>query len=142
MSEAVAQHHVEVTCAIMLVLRTCVCVRERGREDVCVCETSEDCAGEGFDQCLGEWSCDAGACVVKPSTAVSCDAIPVEAVDTTGAGDTFTGFLVAGLDRGLSVEQSVLLATRASAIMVQRHGTSDVIPDLKDIEDEFGPQPT
>jgi hypothetical protein len=25
--------------------------------------------------------------------------------------------------------------------MVQRHGTSDVIPDLKDIEDEFGPQP-
>ena len=70
------------------------------------------------------------------------DAIPVEAVDTTGAGDTFTGYLVAGLDRGLSVEQSVLLATRASAIMVQRHGTSDVIPDLKDIEDEFGPQST
>ena len=69
------------------------------------------------------------------------DAIPVKAVDATGAGDTFTGYLVAGLDRGLSVAQSILLATRAAAIMVQRHGTSDVIPDLKDIEDEFGPQP-
>ncbi len=67
------------------------------------------------------------------------DAIPVEAVDTTGAGDTFTGYLVAGLDRGLNIEQSILLATRAAALMVMRHGTSDVIPDLKDIEDNFGP---
>ena len=60
------------------------------------------------------------------------DAIPGKAVDTTGIGDTFTGYLVEGLDRGLSVEQSILLATR--------HGISDVILDLKDIEDEFGPQ--
>jgi ribokinase len=69
------------------------------------------------------------------------DAIPVKAVDTTGAGDTFTGYLAAGLDRGLGVEQSIMLATRAAALMVMRHGTSDVIPDLKDIEDKFGPQP-
>jgi ribokinase len=69
------------------------------------------------------------------------DAIPVKAVDTTGAGDTFTGYLIAGLDRGLNVEQSILLATRAAALMVTRYGTSDVIPDLKDIEDEFGSQP-
>ncbi len=68
------------------------------------------------------------------------DAISIKAVDTTGAGDTFTGYLVAGLDRGLNVEQSILLATRAAALMVTRHGTSDVIPDLKDIEDEFGAQ--
>jgi ribokinase len=67
------------------------------------------------------------------------DAIPVKAVDTTGAGDTFTGYLAAGLDRALSFEQSILLATRAAALMVKRHGTSDVIPDLKEIEDEFGP---
>jgi len=30
------------------------------------------------------------------------------------------------------------LATRAAAIMVTRHGTADVIPDLKDIQDRFG----
>ena len=68
------------------------------------------------------------------------DAIPVKAVDSTGAGDTFTGYLVAGLDRGLSVQQSTLLAMRAAALMVTRHGTSDVIPDLKDIENKFGLQ--
>lgn len=62
-------------------------------------------------------------------------AIPVTPVDTTGAGDTFTGFLVAALDRGLPMEQAIALGQQAGAIMVTRHGTADVIPDLKDIED-------
>lgn len=62
-------------------------------------------------------------------------AIPVTPVDTTGAGDTFTGFLVAGLDRGLPMEQAISLGQQAGAIMVTRRGTADVIPDLKDIED-------
>ncbi|GGB92569.1 ribokinase [Marivita lacus] len=62
-------------------------------------------------------------------------AIPVTAVDTTGAGDTFTGFLVAALDRGLPMEQAISLGQQAGAIMVTRHGTADVIPDLKDIQD-------
>ena len=66
-------------------------------------------------------------------------AVQVTPVDTTGAGDTFTGVLVAGLDRGMPMEQALTLATRAGAIMVTRHGTADVIPDLKDIEDRFGP---
>jgi ribokinase len=66
-------------------------------------------------------------------------AIPVTPVDTTGAGDTFTGFLVAGLDRGLPMEQAISLGQQAGAIMVMRHGTADVIPDLKDVEDaRFG----
>lgn len=69
---------------------------------------------------------------------VDFDAISVEAVDTTGAGDTFTGYVLAGLDRGMPMEQAIGLATRAAAIMVTRHGTADVIPDLKDIQDRFG----
>ncbi len=62
-------------------------------------------------------------------------AIKVTPVDTTGAGDTFTGYLVASLDRGMGIEQAIMLATRAAAIMVTRLGTADVIPDLKDLED-------
>lgn len=62
-------------------------------------------------------------------------AVPVAPVDTTGAGDTFTGYVLAALDRGQPMEQAISLATRAAAIMVTRHGTADVIPDLKDIED-------
>ncbi|WP_299294749.1 ribokinase [uncultured Tateyamaria sp.] len=69
------------------------------------------------------------------NTSTHIPAVPVTPVDTTGAGDTFTGYLVAGLDRGLPFEQALRLATQAGAIMVTRLGTADVIPDLKDIED-------
>ena len=62
-------------------------------------------------------------------------AYPVQAVDTTGAGDTFTGYLIASLDRGLPMSDAIDLAMRAGALMVMRHGTADVIPDLKDIQD-------
>ncbi|MEM6305663.1 MAG: ribokinase [Pseudomonadota bacterium] len=62
-------------------------------------------------------------------------AYKVTPVDTTGAGDTFTGYLVASLDRGLEMEDALDLAQRAAALMVMRRGTADVIPDLKDIQD-------
>ncbi|MCX7565905.1 ribokinase [Sulfitobacter sp. F26169L] len=66
------------------------------------------------------------------------DAYPAEAVDTTGAGDTFTGYLVAGLDRGMNMDAAIDLALKAGALMVARRGTADVIPDLKEIQDHFG----
>ena len=62
-------------------------------------------------------------------------AIKVDPIDTTGAGDTFTGYVVAGLDRGMPMEQAIRLATQAGALMVTRLGTADVIPDLKEIQD-------
>ena len=68
-------------------------------------------------------------------TTTDIPAIAVDVVDTTGAGDTFTGYLAAGLDRGLPMRQALDLATQAAALMVTRLGTADVIPDLKDIED-------
>ena len=62
-------------------------------------------------------------------------ALPVTPVDTTGAGDTFTGYVLAALDRGLPMPQAIALATRAAALMVKRHGTADVIPDLKEVQE-------
>ena len=57
----------------------------------------------------------------------------VQAVDTTGAGDTFTGYVLAGMDRGMPMPQAIAQANRAAALMVTRHGTADVIPDLKEV---------
>lgn len=62
-------------------------------------------------------------------------ALPVTPVDTTGAGDTFTGYTLAALDRGMPMAQAITLATRAATLMVTRHGTADVIPDLKEVQD-------
>jgi len=61
-------------------------------------------------------------------------ALPVTPVDTTGAGDTFTGYVLSGLDRALPMPQAMALAARAAALMVTRHGTADVIPDLKEVQ--------
>jgi len=66
------------------------------------------------------------------------DAYPAEPVDTTGAGDTFAGYLVAALDRGIAMEGAIDLALKAGSLMVARQGTGDVIPDLKEIQDQFG----
>lgn len=52
----------------------------------------------------------------------------VEVVDTTGAGDTFVGALVAWLDAGESLEDAVRAATVAASISVTRPGTSSSIP--------------
>ncbi|MFY2824092.1 ribokinase [Ruegeria sp. MALMAid1280] len=59
----------------------------------------------------------------------------VQAVDTTGAGDTFTGYVLAGMDRGMPMAQAIQQANRAAALMVTRHGTADVIPDLKEVHE-------
>ncbi|MGJ8621832.1 MAG: ribokinase [Yoonia sp.] len=61
-------------------------------------------------------------------------AIKVDPVDTTGAGDTFTGYVLAGLDRGMPMGQAIAQATKAAALMVMRHGTADVIPDLSEVQ--------
>lgn len=64
-------------------------------------------------------------------------AYPATPVDTTGAGDTFTGYLVAGLDQGQSMKDAIDLALKAGALMVSRHGTGDVIPTMAEITKAF-----
>lgn len=64
--------------------------------------------------------------------------VPTEVVDTTGAGDTFTGYVLAGLDRGFTIGQAMRQATFAGSLMVSRLGTADVIPDLAEVEAAMG----
>lgn len=59
----------------------------------------------------------------------------VKAVDTTAAGDTFTGFFIGGLIRGMKVEEALSLAGAAAAIAVSRPGAAPSIPELKEAED-------
>ncbi len=62
------------------------------------------------------------------------DAIPVEVVDTTGAGDTFLGYYIAGLLEGKTPEDAVILANRAAAIAVTRPGAAPSIPMRAEVE--------
>lgn len=65
---------------------------------------------------------------------VSIPAFPVTAVDTTGAGDTFTGYAIAGLSSGLSPQSALRRAAAAAAISVTRAGTADAIPTSREVE--------
>jgi len=61
----------------------------------------------------------------------TCLAVPAEkvkAVDTTAAGDTFTGFFIAQRLAGQPIENCLRIACHAAAICVTRHGAADSIP--------------
>ena len=57
----------------------------------------------------------------------------VKAVDTTAAGDTFTGFFVASIIKGMESEEALSLAAKASAIAVTKPGALDSIPTLDEV---------
>ena len=57
-----------------------------------------------------------------------CPAQRVQAVDTTAAGDTFTGYFLMAQEKGFSAEQSLSIAAQASAIAVSRKGASVSVP--------------
>lgn len=56
-------------------------------------------------------------------------AFVVDPVDTTGAGDTFCGVLVAALDQGSDMQQALRLASAASALACTKAGAQSSIPD-------------
>ena len=58
----------------------------------------------------------------------------VQAVDTTAAGDTYSGYFLAGLCSGSSAEDAMRLATKAAGIAVQRKGAAASIPEIKELK--------
>ena len=62
------------------------------------------------------------------------DAVSVRAVDTTAAGDTYTGYFLAGLAEGRSLQECMNMASRAAAISVTRPGAAESIPWKKELE--------
>lgn len=58
----------------------------------------------------------------------------VKAVDTTAAGDTFTGFFIGGIMNGLTVNEAMDQASRAAAITVTRQGAAPSIPLLEEVK--------
>ncbi len=59
---------------------------------------------------------------------------PVKAVDTTAAGDTFTGYFLEAVGRGLDGGACLRRASAASAIAVSRKGASPSIPDAAEVD--------
>ena len=58
----------------------------------------------------------------------------VPVVDTTAAGDTFCGFFLAAVARGLAPADALKLASGASSLAVSREGAANSIPTWEEVQ--------
>lgn len=65
-----------------------------------------------------------------PTGMLHCAPPEVQAIDTTCAGDTYLGALLAAQANGESIETAMQLATRASALATTKTGAQQSIPTL------------
>lgn len=73
-------------------------------------------------------------CIFKNRSRTVCQPIfQVKAVDTTAAGDTFTGYFLAMIAAGKAIPDALRIASRAASISVSRMGASASIPTLEEV---------
>lgn len=85
---------------------------------------------------------DRGCCARIDGELILQDAFAVMPVDTTAAGDTFCGVLVAALDRGMSMAQALRWANAAGALACTRHGAQSSIPAHAELLDFLSQHPS
>ena len=83
---------------------------------------------------LGEKGC----LYAKGNERLSQGIFPTENVDTTAAGDTFTGYFLAGMMGGAEPAKALRKAACASAIAVSRPGAGPAIPEASEVEEKLG----
>jgi len=79
-----------------------------------------------------------GARAATPEGSFAVPALKVEPVDTVGAGDTFCGYLAAGLDRGLGLEEAMRQAAVAASLACLKPGAQPSIPFVAEVEKARG----
>lgn len=62
-------------------------------------------------------------------------AFKTNVVDTTAAGDTFLGFFIGSIVKGIEVEEAMKIASMASSIACSRLGASPSIPEYKEVRE-------
>ncbi|MEX0941088.1 MAG: ribokinase [Pseudomonadales bacterium] len=78
-----------------------------------------------------------GAVYGDSSQRVSQHAFDVRAVDTTAAGDTFTGYFLAGFIAGQAIEDCLAMACRAAALCVTKPGAASSIPRRPELNQDL-----
>lgn len=74
-----------------------------------------------------------GAVFAEGNVRMKQPCFPVQAVDTTAAGDTFTGYFLAGLISGMEIKSVLEMSARASSIAVTRCGAVPSIPFREEV---------
>ena len=64
---------------------------------------------------------------------ISLPSVKVKPVDTTAAGDTFTGYVLTAISEGMEIRKALELAVKAAAVTVTRKGAADSIPAREEL---------
>ena len=75
-----------------------------------------------------------GVIAARDSQLFRTTGLKIEPVDTVGAGDTFCGYLAAGLDQGFSFEQALRRAAVAGSLACLKPGAQPSIPTTDEVE--------
>jgi ribokinase len=75
-----------------------------------------------------------GALVCDGGPTLHFPAFPVQAIDTTAAGDAFNGALAVGLAAGGTIEQAIPLASAAAALTCTKRGAQASLPGRGEVE--------
>jgi ribokinase len=75
-----------------------------------------------------------GAFAVAEEGEHSVPALPIDAVDTVGAGDTFCGYLAAAISEGLGLGDALRLASAAAGLACTKPGAQPAIPHRRDVD--------
>lgn len=76
---------------------------------------------------------EAGVLYTDGEQSLSQGIYKVKAVDTTAAGDTFTGFFLSAILSGKPAQEALRIASKASAMAVQKAGAVPSIPTLQEV---------
>ncbi|MFR8547605.1 MAG: ribokinase [Lachnospiraceae bacterium] len=77
---------------------------------------------------------EGGAMIVNDTLCMKVPGIQVQAVDTTGAGDTFSAAFCVALAEGRSLEDAVRFGNTAAGLAVTKYGVIEAIPYRRDVE--------
>lgn len=83
----------------------------------------------------------AGCLYFGPEGGFSIPALPIAPIDTTAAGDCFTGYLGACLDQKMDIEQSLRYASVAAGLCCLRNGAQAAIPTQEEIAEKLASLP-
>ena len=78
-----------------------------------------------------------GCLLMTPDSEEFLPANKVQAVDTTAAGDCFTGAFAVALSQGKTEREAIAFAQKASAIAVTRKGAQTSVPSLEEVLENF-----
>lgn len=75
-----------------------------------------------------------GGLYSSKDTKIKFDSFKTNAIDTTGAGDTFLGYFLANISKGEEIKKSLNLASLAAGLACRKKGAATSIPSLKEVE--------